>query len=186
MRRALAALAAASVALPAAGAGARLGPAKSSRVVEAVARVARGPADVARFAVIEDLASGRWVQFANNGDLLEFDVPVLGARIANAPSPLKDTRCSNQQIRAQPGEVETRHLSREEEQRLVQAIRAMKLPWGRRWCVSVTREGTRAGYVMSVVGPLGRPEDAVAFIERIFGSVFGQAAIGPLKIATDE
>lgn len=163
-----------------------LSAADSERIVKSVARVVEGDPREFRFAVVADEATDAYVQFGNDGLTIQLDFPILSGSSGSVPGrKVRDAECSASPVRAQPGEVEERYRSIDEEKRLLQALDRLKVKWSKSHCLQVTQSGQRAGYIVTVQATLPRPEDAPAVVEEIFGSVYGVTRISTLRIKTD-
>jgi hypothetical protein len=158
--------------------------ADAGKITAAARRVMANTAEW-RFLVVEDPPTGRFVQFAAEGERLIADFPVGGATTARRAPRVRMAGCSERPIARSKDEVPVREPTWADEGRLVKALDAMHVPWKKIFCRKETPEGRRAGHIASIQASLTSPDAAPAFVERIFAGVYGAEHLGPLHLITD-
>jgi len=188
LRRAVAALTLATGLAPGHDACAQgtavLSKADQARIEREADRLVRAGEDYAFF-IVEDKASGKFVQFASDDGGVAFDFPVIYAK-TTSKEPVRDADCGTTPVVARAGEAVERLRPIEEEQRVKAVLTASRLRWLDLYCLHRTRAGKRAGYGMSITGRVAGPAAAAALVERMFVEAYGITSLAGLNFITDQ
>ena len=163
-----------------------LSSADSARIVRSATRLVLADPNVWTFAVVTEMPSKRYVQFAAESKVITFDFPVLAASKPDATGPMRDAACSASAPAKGADEIEKRHLSVVEEARLKAVLSNAGLRWRARYCLSQTEDGQRTGYNLSLIGSLAAPKAVPPFVELVFKHVYLLPEIRSIEIETDE
>ena len=158
----------------------------SARIVRSATRLVVAKPSDRTFAVITEMSSRKYVQFAAENRVITFDFPILAALDPNSPRPLKDANCSTERPAKKKEEVENRYRSREEETRITNLLSSRGIQWRYRYCLSLTKEDRRMGYNLSIIGSLDAPKSVPLFVEDVLKEAYLIPAVQGIDIETDE
>ncbi len=158
----------------------------SARIVRAATRLVVAKPSDWTFAVITEMSSNKYVQFAAEDRVITFDFPIFAALGPHTPGRLRDGNCSAEPPAKKAGEVENRYRSKEEETRITKLLNTMQIQWRYRYCLSFTKEGQRVGYNLSIIGSLDAPKTVPTFVESVLKEAYLIPVVRGIRIETDE
>lgn len=157
----------------------------SARILREAERIAKADSREWVFLIVEEKASGRFIQFYADDGKIAADVVAISASLSGATGSARDAQCSSDEIQPAADEIEKRMISIEEERRILE-VHGWRGQWRRMYCVSMSPDEHRVGYIMSLTGFVGEPAAVPAFVESFFRDVLRLESIDGIKIETDQ